>query len=36
VNRVPTPLAYTDQLFMFRQNIYLVRQRVIRALRQGE
>jgi hypothetical protein len=33
VNRVPTPLAYADQLFMFRQNIYLVRRRVLRLLR---
>ena len=33
VNRVPMPLAYADQLYMFRQNINLVRQRVLRALR---
>jgi TRAP-type uncharacterized transport system substrate-binding protein len=32
VNRISTPLAYTDNLYMFRQHINLVRQRVARAL----
>ena len=28
VNRINTPLAYTDNLYAFRQNVELVRQRV--------
>ena len=28
VNRLNTPLAYTDNLYAFRQNVNLVRQRV--------
>ncbi len=34
VNRINTPLAYTDNLYMFRQHINLVRQRVASALRE--
>ena len=33
VNHINTPLAYTDNLYMFRQHLNLVRQRVERALR---
>lgn len=33
VNHIKTPLAYTDNLYMFRQHVNLVRQRVERALR---
>jgi TRAP transporter TAXI family solute receptor len=36
VNRTRIPLAYADNLYMFRQNINLVRQRVAAALRNGE
>jgi TRAP-type uncharacterized transport system substrate-binding protein len=32
VNRLNTPLAYSDNLYMFRQNVNLVRLRVARAL----
>ena len=35
VNRIPTPLAYSENLYSFRQHIDLVRDRVERAL-QGE
>src|SRR4030095_15394225 len=34
VNRINTPLAYSDNLYMFRQNVGLVRQRVSQALAQ--
>jgi len=33
VNRIPTPLAYSENLYSFRQHIDLVRDRVERALR---
>lgn len=33
VNHINTPLAYTDNLYMFRQHVNLVRQRVERALK---
>lgn len=36
VNRINTPLAYSDQLYMFRQNINLVRQRVARVLAESK
>ena len=32
VNHINTPLAYTDNLYMFRQHVHLVRQRIERAL----
>lgn len=36
VNRINTPLAYSDNLYMFRQNINLVRQRVARVLAESK
>lgn len=33
VNHINTPLAYTDNLYMFRQHVNLVRQRIERALK---
>jgi hypothetical protein len=36
VNHINTPLAYTDNLYMFRQHVNLVRQRVERALRRTQ
>jgi TRAP transporter TAXI family solute receptor len=32
VNRIPTPLAYIDQLYTFRLHIHLVRRRIVLAL----
>ena len=32
VNRIPTPLAYSENLYVFRTHIDLVRQRVIAKL----
>jgi TRAP-type uncharacterized transport system substrate-binding protein len=32
VNRINTPLAYSDNLYMFRQHVNLVRQKVMRAI----
>jgi hypothetical protein len=36
VNRINTPLAYTDNLYAFRQNVDLVRQRVRAQLAGGK
>lgn len=36
VNRINTPLAYSDNLYMFRQNVNLVRQRVARSLAESK
>jgi hypothetical protein len=36
VNRIPTPLAYSENLYSFRGHIDLVRQRVIARLAQAE
>ena len=32
VNRIPTPLAYTDNLYVFREHVELVRRRIARRL----
>jgi TRAP-type uncharacterized transport system substrate-binding protein len=36
VNRIPTPLAYSEELYIFREHIDLVRERVQRALHKNE
>jgi TRAP-type uncharacterized transport system substrate-binding protein len=36
VNRINTPLAYSDNLYMFRQNVNLVRQKVARAMTENK
>ena len=36
VNRIYTPLAYSDHLYIFRQHVNLVRQKVARALDAGD
>jgi TRAP transporter TAXI family solute receptor len=35
VNRIPTPLAYTDNLYVFREHVELVRRRIARRLSDG-
>jgi len=32
VNRIPTPLAYTDNLYFFREHVDIVRRRILRKL----
>lgn len=36
VNHIPTPLAYSDNLYLFRQHIDLVRRRIIEKIEQGK
>jgi hypothetical protein len=35
VNNIPTPLAYTDNLYFFREHVDVVRRRIVRRLTQG-
>jgi len=35
VNNIPTPLAFTDNLYFFREHVDVVRRRILRRLAQG-